>query len=180
MPGPAAPDLDVAHYFALLANAADFMIDRLDAHMVFVPLERRHLDLQHSHAVVAEIKGAERASVLKGEYTPRQMITLIQQFQLAVGMRLHFLIFAALGCVPLVALPYASKVHGLLEALEMPTPPLRDVNSGRLIAAIDRAWDLRGRIREQIEQRLPALQEKARQSHRLLMRLLTKQVAAHG
>ncbi|MGH8592352.1 MAG: hypothetical protein ACREV3_00390 [Gammaproteobacteria bacterium] len=33
-PGPAAPDIEVDHYHRLLAMAADFMVDRLDADMV--------------------------------------------------------------------------------------------------------------------------------------------------
>ena len=52
-PGVAAPDIDQKDYHALLANAADFMVDRYDADMVFVPMERSMLDTQHSHAVVA-------------------------------------------------------------------------------------------------------------------------------
>src|SRR3954454_18851661 len=52
-PGVAAPDLDVSQYHALLANAADFMVDRYDADIVFVPMERSVLDSQHSHAVIA-------------------------------------------------------------------------------------------------------------------------------
>lgn len=177
-PGPAAPDIDVAHYHALLANAADFMIDRLDADIVFVPMERRKMDLQHSHAVIAAMQGAERATVLKGEYTVRQLIALIGHFQFAVGMRLHFLIFAALAHVPFVALPYASKVTGLIEDLEMEMPPISDVNTGRLIATIDRSWDHRDEIRTGIERLLPGLQMRARETHAHLTELLTRNRAA--
>jgi hypothetical protein len=52
-PGPAAPDIDVDHYHALLANTADFLVDRVDADIAFVPLERTTMDCQHSHAVAA-------------------------------------------------------------------------------------------------------------------------------
>lgn len=177
-PGPAAPDIDVDHYHALLANAADFMIERLDARVVFVPMERRKMDLQHSHAVIAGMLRADRAVVLQHEYTARELISLIGHFDLAVGMRLHFLIFAALAGVPFVALPYASKVTGLLEDLEMDMPPLADVNSGRLIAAIDRAWDQQGKIRKQIKRKLPHLQERARETNRLLVSLLEETSSA--
>ncbi len=57
------------------------------------------------------------------------------RFEFAVGMRLHFLIFAALRGAPFAALPYASKVTGLLEDLEMETPPLGSIGIGQLIAA---------------------------------------------
>jgi polysaccharide pyruvyl transferase CsaB len=175
-PGPAAPDMDVKHYHRLLANAADFMADRLDADIVFVPMERYHMDIQHSHAVVAQMQCVQRASVLKGEYTPRQLVHLIGQFQFAVGMRLHFLIFSALQNVPFVALPYASKVAGLLQDLEMEMPPLANVNAGRLLATIDRSWDWRDDIRARIQRLLPPLQQRALKTNQLLLDLL---IGAH-
>lgn len=116
-PGPAAPDIDVEHYHDLLANAADFMIDRLDAHVAFVPMERNREDLQQSHAVVARMQHAASATILKGEYSAGQLRTLIGHFEFAVGMRLHFLIFAALEGVPFIPLPYAPKVKAFLEDL---------------------------------------------------------------
>ena len=171
-PGAAAPDIDENHYHALLANAADYMVDRLDADLVFVPMERQVLDIQHCHAVVAKMAYAQRATVLKGEYTSGQMLTIIGHFAFAVGMRLHFLIFAALQRVPFVALPYASKVTGFLNALEMPMPPLQQVNAGRLIAHIDRSWDLHRDLQARIDRALPVLQERARETNKIAVRLL--------
>ncbi|MDX3904279.1 MAG: polysaccharide pyruvyl transferase family protein [Pigmentiphaga sp.] len=173
-PGPAAPGMSAGHYHDLLANAADFMVRRLDADVVFIPLERGNKDLQHSHAVVAQMQCAQRATVLKGEYSPGQLMTIIESFEFCVGMRLHFLIFSALQGVPFVALPYASKVTGLLQDLDMDTPPLDDVNPGRLLATIDHAWDYRAHIQARIQERLPALQERARENNRLLVSLLTQ------
>jgi polysaccharide pyruvyl transferase CsaB len=169
-PGPAAPDIDPDEYYALLANAADFVIERLDADVVFVPMEK--FDVQHSHGVVAHMKNSERAEVLRRRYSPGQILDLMGRFEFAVGMRLHFLIFAALKGTPFTPLPYASKVSGLMEDLEMETPPLGDVGIGQLIARIDRSWDSRAEIRSRIERRLPALQARARDTHRLLLRLL--------
>jgi polysaccharide pyruvyl transferase CsaB len=171
-PGAAAPDIDENHYHALLANAADYMVDRLDADLVFVPMERQVLDTQHCHAVVAKMAHAQRATVLKGEYTSGQMLTIMGHFAFAVGMRLHFLIFAALQRVPFVALPYASKVTGFLDALEMPMPPLQQVNAGRLIAHIDRSWDLHADLQARIDRALPPLQERARETNKIAVRLL--------
>jgi polysaccharide pyruvyl transferase CsaB len=177
-PGPAAPDIDTEHYHTLLASAADFMVARLDANVIFIPLELKKLDVQHSHAVVARMQYAHRATVLKGEYTSPQLLTFISHFQFCVGMRLHFLIFSALQGVPFVALPYASKVEGFLQDLEMPMSPLKEVTTGGLIAHIDRAWDTQDQIRERIAKRLPELQERARQTNRIVLRVLDQTHAA--
>jgi polysaccharide pyruvyl transferase CsaB len=161
-PGVAAPDIDENVYHSLLANAADFMVDRFDAEIVFVPMERSVLDTQHSHAVIAKMLRAQRATVLKGEYTSGQLLSWMGRFQFAVGMRLHFLIFAALRGVPFVSLPYAGKVAGFLEDLKLPAPPMKLVNPGRLIAHIDASWDRRRSLRSTLKKSLPALQERSR------------------
>lgn len=169
-PGPAAPDIRPEEYYALLANAADFMVERYDANVLFVPMETT--DVQHSHGVVAHMQNAERAEILRRHYSPRQILDLMSRLELAVGMRLHFLIFAALAGTPFTALPYASKVTGLLEDLEMPTPSLDSTGIGQLIARIDRTWDARAELRTKIGDRVPALRARAQQTNALLLELL--------
>lgn len=171
-PGPAAPDIDPEEYYALLANSADFIVERYDAEVVFVPMEKT--DVQHSHAVVAHMRNAERAEILRRRYSPRQILDIMGRFDLAVGMRLHFLIFATLRGTPFAALPYAEKVTGLLEDLEMDTPPLGSVGIGQLIARIDRSWDTREKIRANVSQRMPLLRERAKQTNQLLLALLER------
>ena len=174
-PGAAAPDLEERVYHALLANAADFMVDRFDAEIVFVPMERSVLDSQHSHAVIAQMLRAQRARVLNGEYTSAQLLSLMDHFDFVVGMRLHFLIFAALQGVPFVALPYAGKVGGFLEDLGLPAPPMQLVNPGRLIAHIDDSWDNRRALRAALAKSVPPLQERARETMKLLRGVLDEE-----
>jgi polysaccharide pyruvyl transferase WcaK-like protein len=115
---------------------------------------------------------AHQATVLKGEYTSGQLLSLMSHFDFAVGMRLHFLIFAALNRVPFVALPYSSKVAGFLEDLEIAMPPLKQVNAGQLIAYIDRWWDLRRNLQARLEKAVPEIQARARRTNEIAVRLL--------
>jgi polysaccharide pyruvyl transferase WcaK-like protein len=127
--------------------------------------------------VIAKMLRAQRATVLKGEYTPGQLVSWLGKFDFALGMRLHFLIFAALAGTPFVALPYAGKVSGFLEALDLVAPPLNLVNPGRLIAYLDESWDRRRSMRTRIGETLPALQERSRETHRIALSLLTGEKA---
>jgi polysaccharide pyruvyl transferase CsaB len=174
-PGVAAPDIDPKEYHALLANAADFMVDRYDADVVFVPMEHSVLDSQHSHAVIALMLRAQRATVLKSVYTSGQLLSLMSKFNFVVGMRLHFLIFAALRGVPFVALPYAGKVSGFLEELQIPAPPMQLVNAGRLIAYIDESWDQMRATKAKLAKNLAPLQKRAQDTHRILLELVNQE-----
>lgn len=172
-PGRAAPDIREEHYQEIIANAADYMIDRYNAHILFIPMERKTaFDLHQSHAVIAKMIWPQYASVLEAEYTPGQIMTVISGLEFVVGMRLHFLLFAALQNVPFVALPYSTKVSGLLAELGIETPPLENITPGRLIAHIDRAWDQRDETRKRIKSLLPGLQKRAQQNNTLLMEVL--------
>ncbi|MHB9155237.1 MAG: polysaccharide pyruvyl transferase family protein [Endomicrobiales bacterium] len=173
-PGMAAPDINENTYHTLIANTADFLVERYNANIVFVPMERKYLDLQHSHAIMAQMLRADRATVLKGSYSAGQMLSLMRHFYFAVGMRLHFLIFAALQGVPFVALPYASKVTGFLEDLQIEAPPLSLVNAGRIIAHIDNSCDERAAIATRIKQTLPELQQRARKTNEIAVELLKR------
>jgi polysaccharide pyruvyl transferase CsaB len=172
--GAAAPDLDEEHYHQLLADAADYMIYRYDAEMLFFPMERRVLDLQQSHAVIAKMARADRASVLKREYSAGEVLSLVGRLDFAIGMRLHFLIFSALCGVPFVPLSYAGKVAGFLENFDIDVPPVQHTQAGQLLARIDRSWDERRQFKRRINKYLPAMRERARKTNRLLWDVLQR------
>lgn len=168
----AAPDIKEEHYHALLANAADYMIERFDADVIFIPMEWREFDLQHSHAVISRMLTPQRATVLQGSYSSGQILSIISNLEFAVGMRLHFLIFAAIQGIPFVALPYSPKVAGFLDDIGIEMPPINLVDEGRLIAYIDRAWDERDVLKERIKSRLPVLRERAASNNAMLMKMI--------
>jgi polysaccharide pyruvyl transferase CsaB len=171
-PGKAAPDISEDHYHAILANVADYMVDRFDADILFIPMEPDVLDVQHSHSVISKMLEPQRANVLKSVLTPTQIMSLLKECDFAVGMRLHFLIFAAIQGTPFVALPYASKVSGVLESLGVNTPPLAKVNSGRVIAYIDESWDKKENVCKAIKEKLPGLKKAAQETNDMIVNFL--------
>jgi polysaccharide pyruvyl transferase CsaB len=159
-PGAAAQHLDVDAYHQLLAHLGDFMVHRLDANVVFVPMERQ--DIGHAHAVLSYMTAVDQCRVLHGTYGPRQILGLMRHIDLAVGMRLHFLIFAAMSGVPVLPLPYAGKVFDF--AQQIGAPALRGVvreACGPLMAAVDRLWDERPLRAGDMAVRLAALRQRA-------------------
>ncbi|MGP4052462.1 polysaccharide pyruvyl transferase family protein [Streptomyces sp. 2A115] len=162
-PGRAAEKLDEGDYHALLADVADFLIRRLDAHVVFMPMERH--DVRHAHAVLSHMTQPDQGRILNGTYTPGQLLGLMRHLDLAVGMRLHFLIFAALAGLPVLPLPYSGKVFDF--ARRMGAPALVGVareQAGLLLAEVDRLWDEYPQRREELRSRVRDLRELARET----------------
>ncbi|NEY31249.1 polysaccharide pyruvyl transferase [Streptomyces sp. PRKS01-65] len=154
-PGRAAEKLDEGDYHALLADVADFLVRRLDAHVVFLPMERH--DVRHAHAVLSHMTAPDKGRILHGAYSPGQVLGFMRHLDLAVGMRLHFVIFAALSGVPVLPLPYSGKVFDFARRLGAPAlVGVAREQAGLLLAEVDRLWDeypqrredLRGRMRE--------------------------------
>ncbi|KKJ99901.1 polysaccharide pyruvyl transferase family protein [Micromonospora sp. HK10] len=159
-PGRAAERLDVDGYHRLLAQISDFLVHRIDAYVLFVPMERD--DIRHSHGVMSHMVAAERGRILHNAYNPRQVLGLMKHFDLAVGMRLHFLIFAAMMGTPFLPLPYAGKVFDLAQRLGVPA--LRGVErevEGPLLAEVDRLWDEREARADETARRVAAVCEQA-------------------
>jgi polysaccharide pyruvyl transferase CsaB len=159
-PGRAAEHLDVDSYHTLLAEMGDYLVRRLDAHLVFVPMEAD--DVRHSHAVLAHMTDPSRGRILHGTYRPGQILDLMRRFDLAVGMRLHFLMFAAMARVPPLPLPYAGKVFDFAQAAGAPalTGVAREV-TGPLLAEVDRLWDERPARQRDLEPRVRELRRRA-------------------
>jgi polysaccharide pyruvyl transferase CsaB len=175
--GGAMSEMQAADYHALLADTADFIVDRLGAQVIFVPLEDK--DIREAHRVIGRMALPEQAWVLKRGYGPRELRGLMEHLEMAVGMRLHFLLLAATAGVPVAALPYASKVREFLESLDVRSPDSeRSGHAGALLSHIDRLWDSRDEHVEHVRQRLPSLQEAARENVRLIVDLLDHRAPA--
>ncbi|MGI5838854.1 MAG: polysaccharide pyruvyl transferase CsaB [bacterium] len=99
----------IAERTAALAAAADAVVERLGARVVFIPLQA-----PGDTAVAADVRDAmerrEAAFVLAGQPEPMEIAAVLGQMKIVVGMRLHSLILAAGQGVPCVGIIYDPKV----------------------------------------------------------------------
>jgi polysaccharide pyruvyl transferase WcaK-like protein len=120
----------------------------------------------------------EAATVLTRLYEPRELRGLMGRFDMAVGMRLHFLLFAATAGVAIAPLPYASKVRSFLGSVGLEEPDVvAGTNAGSLLAGIDRLWDRRDEQRAVVAERLQALRDAAARTPLLIGELVATHAA---
>ncbi|MCR4402076.1 MAG: polysaccharide pyruvyl transferase CsaB [Firmicutes bacterium] len=150
-----------------IARAADEAERSLGAAVVFTPFHKPG-DVVASRAVAELMRG--RSYVLKGDYSPQEMMSLIDRADLVIGMRYHALVFAAARAKPFVAVSYDPKIDGLLEMLgEEPgiTTASRgeqEVDEEALVRKVTDVWERRDSIREALKAIRPALAEAAKRA----------------
>ncbi|MFO3797175.1 MAG: polysaccharide pyruvyl transferase CsaB, partial [Anaerolineales bacterium] len=94
------------------------------AHILFLPFQ---IDARTPYTddrptlqqVRAQVFYPERTHLIEGEISPRCMQAVFERSALVIGMRLHALILAINAGVPIIALPYDSKVTSLLRQLHL-------------------------------------------------------------
>ena len=109
-----------------MAAGLDRLLDQSDAtgidEVVFVPFQKLGGQSEDDAAVSGRIHAAMRyshtgeARVLKGAYSPAELCGILQSSRIVIGMRLHSLIFAAAGRVPLVSISYDPKVAEVMQS----------------------------------------------------------------
>ncbi|MGQ9512171.1 polysaccharide pyruvyl transferase CsaB [Thermodesulfitimonas sp.] len=90
-------------------------------------------------ALQKELGGVPRLLKIEGFH---DLMAVAGRLNLGIGMRLHFLIFAALAGVPAVGLSYDPKVARFMAAVGLPTVGIDEVTPEKLVQAVQ---DLRVR-----------------------------------
>ncbi len=164
---------DWGHFKQVLAHAADQMIEELGARVVFIPMQYPD-DLSVSKKIANRMKN--RAEVLPGEYTTSELLSLVGNLDLLIGIRLHALIFAAVMHVPMAGISYDPKIDRFLETIgERHVGTLKTVNADGLMERIRQLWDERKNPNPLREEHINTLRNKAFQNAELALSLVKQQ-----
>ena len=95
------------HYKEVIADVADNIIREYRARVVFIPMQYPE-DVAAACEVVSHMH--EECLVLPDEYTTSELLSLVANMDLVIGIRLHALIFAGVMGVPMIGISYDPKV----------------------------------------------------------------------
>ena len=129
------------HYKEVLAEISDAIVRELGARVVFLPMQYPE-DVRTAETVAAWTQ--EECTVLTDEYTTSELLSLVANMDLMIGVRLHALIFAGVMGVPMIGISYDPKVDRFLRSIgEKPVNDLQDITTASVLKEVRRKWNAR-------------------------------------
>lgn len=101
----------------VISKVSDDIIDEMGVNIAFIPF---HLgeDIKVLNEIEKNMKN--KAIFFKEKYGLDQMLSLMGNLDLLVGIRLHSLIFSAVMNTPMTAISYDPKINNFMESIEEP------------------------------------------------------------
>jgi polysaccharide pyruvyl transferase WcaK-like protein len=157
-------------YSEVIARVADYIYDIYHAEVLFIPMHFPH-DLKVIKDIASKMK--HKPHILQKKYSVPEILGVIKNTDLLIGMRLHALIYAATLSVPVIGLAYEAKVEGFLNYIgQVSAGDIANIDFETLCKIIDDIWPNRDSIRKQLETVIGQLKEKALENARLAVQLL--------
>lgn len=154
------PWLAVPGYIQAVASACDHLVKTQGAVIVYVPFHKAQ-DVPICQACVEVMQ--ERAYMWDCAGSPREIMSLMEDADFAIGMRYHSLVFAVATGTPFVALSYDPKVDGLLSiAGEKPGLSRSERDVGSFLGHVKDAWNRREEMKSSFLALAPKLGESAK------------------
>ena len=154
-------------YIKEIAKACDSIIEQ-NKNVLFIPMEQPK-DIEISKKVMYEMK--KDSYILKNSYKPDEILGIIGQMNLIVGMRLHTLLFSASKKVPMIGIIYDPKIEYYLSVLNMPKGGdvrTGDIDAKRLAAQMEGMFINLQRYEDILEDKRDLLLKRANQNEKLL------------
>lgn len=155
----------------MFAQLADYLIEKYKVKIVFLPFKFDD-DVQVSEEILSLMKN--QADILKIKLEPEELISILSQFSLMIGVRLHSIIFSSMANLPFIAFKYDAKVKNFVTELGLSELLLEldNVSLEKIQEKIEYIRENKDRIKEILSEKVKDLKEKALINNNLVFKLL--------
>ena len=116
-----------------LADALNKISAQIDAEIIFLPMQFPE-DIKAAKSVAALMKNS--CTIIDDELSTAEILSLVGNMDVLIGIRLHGLVFAGIMGVPLIGISYDPKIDRFLDSIdEKPIGTLDDVTADKIFDA---------------------------------------------
>ncbi len=155
----------------ILVNTTNRLSDLLDVNIVFIPFHHSE-DIKVLRAI--EPKMQNKVVLVKEKYGVQEMLSIMENLDLLVGVRLHSLIFAAVAQIPMIAISYDPKVEYFMKSLGLTSfSRIEDLEEEALIAEVADVWQNREELSQTIMNNVEKVRERLKINEEKIERLIS-------
>lgn len=160
-------------YKEIIAKTADYLIKR-NFEVIFIPMQFP-TDLNISREIDALM--TEVPILIHEEISPKEILKIISELDLLIGMRLHSLIFATIVGTPVVGLEYEAKISSYLKIINQPSGgKVEELDQIHLWTIIDQVLSNEDEYKQRILLAKEQLKQKASININILKDFLQKEI----
>jgi colanic acid/amylovoran biosynthesis protein len=165
------------NYLEAVAGAVDYIIEKLNAHVIFFPhvtLPPLNDDRLAAMEVFNKIENKSKVVILTKDYTPEQLKGMYGCMNLFIGTRYHSCIFALSMNVPTIPIGYSHKAPGITKmlGLEAYLVDINTITTHELISKVDKIWAERDEVKKKLEEKITVMQARSMDNVRLAVEYL--------
>ena len=162
---------DWSHYKEIISTITTRIVDELGARVVYLPMQ-----YPEDVAVAKKIAGDMSNSVvlLDEEYTTSELLALVGNLDLLIGIRLHALIFAGVMGVPMIGMSYDPKIDRFLDSMgDESVGDLQNITVDCLMEKIHQKWQEKDTFAKDMESVMTGLRRDAFVNAELALHLIS-------
>lgn len=159
-----------ADFCRLIADTCDYIYKKFNCYPIFIPFQKDK-DLNITKEIISLM--TQKSEILSENYELEDIMGIISDAKLCIGMRLHSLIYSSLCSIPLIGLVYDPKVSGFMEYIGQS----RYLDSEKLaydelVNSVDYCFVNNVEIKKDMAKRLENMRELSQKNAQLAIELL--------
>ena len=146
------------------------LIDEYQAQIVLIPFH-----YSEDMAVIEEIQTrlGNEVCCIRHKYLTNEMLSIIGNMDILVGVRLHALIHAAIMDVPMIAISYDPKINSFMHSIDMKAMcSVYDFKNDFFIEEFDKTVNRAAAIKDKVRNRIEVLIKKLDHNEELIQELM--------
>lgn len=166
-------------YTTLIAQIADYLVGKLNAHIVFIPNDIAQQkggydDIYVAKKVYEMIKNKNEIRLITTEYQANELKGIIGECDLVITSRYHSTVAALSMCVPCLVIGWGFKydqVMGIMGQTEF-VCNFESMTLAEVQAKVDKLWHEREKVKAELASRMPDIEKSVLSGGELVKDLL--------
>lgn len=156
-------------FLSEIAMAGDRICEDLNARVILIPFQKSQ-DLSVCEKLASLMKN--KPAIIKGDYTPEEMIGFIGKMDFILAMRLHALIFASSSLVPMAGIVYDPKVEAFSKSIGIPYWNLEELKCDAILAEVKRWHNEKDNLKAELTQAIAPLHKRSLETAKIASELI--------